>query len=72
VKRSAAGRIPAHDRLRLEYLELVDPADMQPVDRITAPVLAAGALWVGSTRLIDNVLCTARPSVAAAAASVTE
>jgi len=28
------------------------------VQRITGPVVAAGALWVGSTRLIDNVVCT--------------
>jgi pantoate--beta-alanine ligase len=58
VKRSAAGAIPADERLRLEYLELVDPWTFQPVERVTGPVVAAGALWVGSTRLIDNVLCT--------------
>ena len=29
---------------------------MQPVDEISAPVRVAGALWVGSTRLIDNLL----------------
>ena len=32
------------------------PTTMQPVERITGPVRVAGALWVGSTRLIDNVL----------------
>jgi pantoate--beta-alanine ligase len=58
VKRGAAATIPADERLRLEYLELVDPRTFQPVQRITGPVVAAGALWVGSTRLIDNVLCT--------------
>jgi pantoate--beta-alanine ligase len=58
VKRGAAVTIPADDRLRLEYLELVDPRTFQPVQRITGPVVAAGALWVGATRLIDNVLCT--------------
>ena len=58
VKRLAVVTIPADERLRLEYLELVDPWTFQPVERITGPVVAAGALWVGSTRLIDNVLCT--------------
>jgi pantoate--beta-alanine ligase len=58
VKRGAAATIPADERLRLEYLELVDPRTFQPVERITGPVIAAGALWVGATRLIDNVLCT--------------
>jgi pantoate--beta-alanine ligase len=58
VKRSAAATIPADGRLRLEYLELVDPRTFLPVQRVTGPLVAAGALWVGSTRLIDNVLCT--------------
>jgi len=57
VKRLAAAEIPPDDpSLRLEYLEIVDPETMQPVTAITGPVRVAGALWVGSTRLIDNVL----------------
>ena len=58
VQRAAGARIPSDDRLRLEYLEVVDPDDMQPVERIDGPALVAGALWVGSTRLIDNLLCS--------------
>ena len=42
--------------LRLEYFDIVDPVTMQPVDRIDRPVRVAGAIWVGSTRLIDNIL----------------
>jgi pantoate--beta-alanine ligase len=57
VRTAAAARIPVDQRLRLEYLEVVDPEDMQPVERIEGPVIAAGALWVGSTRLIDNLRC---------------
>jgi len=41
---------------RLEYLDIVDPGTMQPVDRIDRPVRVAGAIWVGATRLIDNIL----------------
>jgi len=58
ITRDAAAAIPADGRLRLEYFELVDPDDFQPVTRMTGPVVAAGALWVGDTRLIDNVRCT--------------
>ena len=58
VRQRAAEAIPADERLRLEYLELVDPWTFEPVETVTGPVVAAGALWVGSTRLIDNVLCT--------------
>jgi pantoate--beta-alanine ligase len=57
VRTEAASRIVADERLRLEYLEVVDPDSMQPVPRIDRPVIAAGALWVGATRLIDNVRC---------------
>ncbi len=53
----AAARIPSDPRLRLEYLEIVDPIEIQPVETIAGRVLVAGALWVGSTRLIDNVIC---------------
>ncbi len=56
VTQAAAATIPKSDALRLEYFEVVDPATLQPVAEIRGTVLVAGALWVGSTRLIDNVL----------------
>ena len=43
--------------VRLEYLEIVEPRDMQPVEQIDGPVVAAGAIWIGGTRPIDNVIC---------------
>jgi pantoate--beta-alanine ligase len=57
LKQLASGEIPLDSRLRLEYLEIVDPLDFQPVADVRGPVVAAGALWVGTTRLIDNVRC---------------
>ena len=60
IKRDAAAALPKDERVRLEYLEIVDPDDFQPVERITAPVVIAGAMWVGSTRLIDNIRCAPR------------
>jgi pantoate--beta-alanine ligase len=42
--------------IRLEYFEIVDPGEMQPVSAISDPVRIAAAIWVGSTRLIDNVV----------------
>ena len=57
LKRLAARQIPPDPALRLEYFELVDPVDFQPVERVDGPVVAAGALWVGATRLIDNMRC---------------
>jgi pantoate--beta-alanine ligase len=57
IKKAAAERIGQSDAIRLEYLEIVDPSTIQPVDRITSSVRVAGAMWVGQTRLIDNLLC---------------
>jgi pantoate--beta-alanine ligase len=56
IKRAAAQQIPQSATLTLEYFEIVDPATMQPVERIEPPVRIAAAMWVGSTRLIDNIL----------------
>ena len=55
VRMAAAAKIPESGALRLEYLEVVDAATMQPVDQIGERVRVAGAMWVGSTRLIDNL-----------------
>jgi len=57
VERRAAAVIPPDASLRLEYLEVVDPIELQRVVTIAGDVLVAGALWVGSTRLIDNITC---------------
>jgi pantoate--beta-alanine ligase len=56
--KSRAARILQHvPEFRLEYLDLVDPDTIQPVDHVEGPVRAAVAAWIGRTRLIDNVLC---------------
>jgi pantoate--beta-alanine ligase len=57
IKRAATDRMGRTPDVRLEYFDVVDPEEMQPVSRIDGPVRVAGAIWVGSTRLIDNVLC---------------
>ena len=62
VERLAAAVIPPDASLRLEYLEVVDPVELQRVDRIEGTVLVAGALWVGNTRLIDNLTIAERPT----------
>jgi pantoate--beta-alanine ligase len=45
-------------RLRLDYLAVVDPDTLQPLDRSHGDALVAVAAWSGSTRLIDNVTIT--------------
>ena len=63
VRRAAMRVFEEHPEVRVEYLEIVDPGEMQPVEQITGPVRIVGAVWIGKTRLIDNVL--ARPAQAA-------
>jgi pantoate--beta-alanine ligase len=41
-----------------EYLALVDPDTLAPVERLEAPVLIAVAARIGRARLIDNLLAT--------------
>ena len=57
VRRAAMEVLAASPRIRVEYLEVVDDATFQPVERIAGPVRIAAAAWLGETRLIDNVLC---------------
>jgi pantoate--beta-alanine ligase len=57
IKSAALGILQHHPEIRVEYLEIVDPEQMQPVEQITGPVRVMAAVWIGKTRLIDNVLC---------------
>jgi len=42
--------------VRLDYFEVVDPDTLDPVSTVSRPTLVAVAAYVGSTRLIDNVV----------------
>ncbi len=57
IKNEVSALFDQYPMVRLEYLEIVDPDEMQPVEQVTGPVRAVGAMWIGATRLIDNVLC---------------
>jgi len=57
IRQQALAVFAQAPQVRVEYLEIVDPEEMQPVNRISGPVRVAGAVWLGGTRLIDNVLC---------------
>jgi pantoate--beta-alanine ligase len=64
-ERSAANLIAAGKQLlskeagvRLDYLEIVDPAMLDPMPQLDKPALVAVAAVVGNTRLIDNINLT--------------
>ncbi len=46
--------------LRIDYAEVVDPDTLLRVEALNNGALLAAAVWVGNTRLIDNVLLPAR------------
>jgi len=50
---------PLFDGIRVEYFSVVDPETLARVESITGRVLIAGAIWLGSTRLIDNLTVAA-------------
>lgn len=56
AERRAMAVLQEHQSIRVEYLQIVDPEEMQPVEQITGPVRIAGAVYIGATRLIDNLL----------------
>ena len=41
---------------RVDYIAVVDPLTLAPMQRIRRPALLAAAIWIGKTRLIDNVM----------------
>ncbi len=58
AKLLVAGReeVAAENSVRLDYLEIVDPNTLDPVKHATSGTLVAIAAYLGSTRLIDNIL----------------
>lgn len=51
--------------IRPQYVELVHPKTMEPLDRVDTVGLLAIAAFVGSTRLIDNLMLRSRQPIVA-------
>jgi pantoate--beta-alanine ligase len=53
----AAGKqvLAREPAVRLDYLEIVDPATLDPLREVTGTALVAIAAFAGNTRLIDNI-----------------
>jgi pantoate--beta-alanine ligase len=58
AKLIAAGRNTLSDELalKLDYIEVVDPDTLDPVEEIRGKTIVAVAGFLGTTRLIDNIL----------------
>ena len=44
-----------HEADRVDYIAVVDPSTLQPLNQIDGPARALVAAWIGKTRLIDNL-----------------
>lgn len=56
LKRLMGDIIADEPLARVDYIEVVDGATMQPVETLGSSVLTAMAVYIGSTRLIDNFI----------------
>ncbi len=48
-------KITKSGSVKIQYLACVDPANLEPLKTININALLAGAVWMGNTRLIDNI-----------------
>lgn len=55
IKSAATNVLAAEPLIRVQYFEIVDPYEVQPVATVSGPVRIAAAIFIGKTRLIDNV-----------------
>ncbi len=56
TRRLLDGATQAMQPGRIDYIELVDAAELTPVDEVTGPTLCATAVFFGGVRLIDNLV----------------
>jgi pantoate--beta-alanine ligase len=59
VKAATVAELESSPLIRVEYFEIVDPDELQPVVSVDGNVRIAAAIWIGKTRLIDNVAANA-------------
>ena len=58
LQRTLNKELGSEPRARVDYAEIVDAESFEPAVRITRPAYALLAVYVGKTRLIDNLLIT--------------
>ena len=58
--REALAVLAEQPAVRLDYCRIVDPSSLEDVAEVSGGALVAVAAWVGTTRLIDNVMIEPR------------
>lgn len=56
IRQEITRQIETEPLAKIDYVEVVDWGNLEPVDVINGPVLVAIAVYIGKTRLIDNFI----------------
>ncbi|MGI9861063.1 pantoate--beta-alanine ligase [Moorella naiadis] len=64
VRKAMETEITAQPQTRIDYIAVSDADTLQPLEEIAGRVLLALAVWVGNTRLIDNLILEVKDDVA--------
>lgn len=56
IRQEITCQIETESLAKIDYVEVVDWGNLEPVDVINGPVLVAIAVYIGKTRLIDNFI----------------
>ena len=56
IKEKMIAHIEAESLAKIDYVEIVDAQSLEPVSEIQGEILAAMAVYIGKTRLIDNFI----------------
>ncbi len=56
LKKEAFRKISTMDIAKIDYFEIVDPDTLEKIDVVKEKALAATAVFIGKTRLIDNMI----------------
>ena len=56
IKAAIRAEIESEPLAKVDYVEIVDYDDLSDIEVVKAPMLAAVAVYIGKTRLIDNFI----------------
>lgn len=56
IIRKMKGLISRKKNAKIQYVSIVNPIDLSPLERVSGKTLIALAVWIGKTRIIDNII----------------
>jgi pantoate--beta-alanine ligase len=56
LKAAARATFAAEHAAKVDYIEIVDPDELTALESVRSSALVAVAAWIGTTRLIDNIV----------------